>query len=255
MKEEFTHLELPTALMICFYCSQVNKYLDYLNSALECCHFSVIFRYAPISHLMQYWQTYFLLISVISASSFESTMLVRSFVRSVGRQQQSDGKIGHIDLKCDTLAGVATFRMDTRIQMICFRARTGRWHHIDICNCNRFVSTTYIQISHENFWHPTENVISIVKSQFMPVDHSDKFNCRLILFPFCDDDDDDDDNGAVSLLQFRLLFFILVFIFNISFIPCNFSYWIVNPFELLLFSLLIVGHAIAVTLPRRISFA
>lgn len=196
---DFMHLELPTALQICFYCSLVNKYLHYLNSALECCHFWVIFRYVPISHLMQYWQTYFLLISAISAFSFKSTTFIRclvhSFVesvgRSVGRQSQRNRKIGHIDLKCDTLAGVAAFRMDTWIQMICFRARTGRWHHIDTCNCNRFC----FHYIYSNFWHPTENVISIVKSQFMPVDRSDKFNCRLILFPFCDDDDDVDDDG------------------------------------------------------------
>lgn len=126
---------------------------------------------------------------------------IRSLSRSVGRQSQRNRKIGHIDLKCDTLAGVAAFRMDTWIQMICFRARTGRWHHIDTCNCNRFC----FHYIYSNFWHPTENVISIVKSQFMPVDRSDKFNCRLILFPFCDDDDDVDDDGNSTAVCMRLV--------------------------------------------------
>lgn len=159
---------------------------------------------------MQHWQTYFLLISDVGSFHnalsfffiflvFFSSIVYTVFIRtSFVSGKTIYEKIGHIDLKWHFGWRCYFSALDTN-DLISSTHRK-MMLHIDVCNrfhyiySNLFCSLTpflYHPLGFlfflQYFWHPAENVIFDCEiTQFMPVDHSNKFNCRLILFPFCD---------------------------------------------------------------------
>lgn len=96
----------------------------------------------------------------------------------------------------DTLAADATFQ-DTK--MICIRAcmhvSTHRVRWLPYIDCFTIASTAIhlFKCRKKKFGISSKVWFRIYEiAKFMPIDDSDKFSCRLILFPFGDDDDDDD---------------------------------------------------------------